>query len=92
MIELLVVIAIIAILAGLLLPALAKASRRPTRPTASTTTNRSVAGKMYTADGDDKNVVIPVHPLLKVFPWYELLDPRLNSTNIFICPSRKENR
>ena len=93
LIELLVVIAIIAILAVLLLPALARAKQKAqTIGCLSNARQIMLAGKFYVDDNRGKHVVSYIFPPYSqgLITWFQLLQPYLSSTNVLLCPSRKD--
>jgi prepilin-type N-terminal cleavage/methylation domain-containing protein/prepilin-type processing-associated H-X9-DG protein len=95
LIELLVVIAIIAILAAILFPVFAKA--REKARTASCQSNLKqigLAAAMYRQDYDERDTqeqgCPATWPMWGAIPapyWYEVLDPYIKNSQIWICPS-----
>ena len=93
LIELLVVIAIIAILAGMLLPALSRSKQKALAiGCLSNARQIMLAGKLYVDDNSGKHVVSYIFPpyIKGLTTWFQLLQPYLSSTNVLLCPARKE--
>lgn len=103
LIELLVVIAIIAILAAILFPVFAKAREKARQSSCSSNLKQIMLASMsYAQDYDEKMVYFRVATGCPagagaagdsaaagtVWWWYDLYQPYIKNTQIFICPSR----
>ena len=89
LIELLVVIAIIAILAAILFPVFAQAKESAKRTSClSNSKQMGLALLMYTNDADDNTPVLSevYSPSTYVIDYWQLLQPYVKSTAMFICP------
>jgi prepilin-type N-terminal cleavage/methylation domain-containing protein/prepilin-type processing-associated H-X9-DG protein len=98
LIELLVVIAIIAILAAILFPVFARAREKARQASCQSNLKQiGLAAQMYAQDYDERycpnSLVAPPHANefhgaggLRTW-WYELLNPYIKNTQVWICPS-----
>jgi prepilin-type N-terminal cleavage/methylation domain-containing protein/prepilin-type processing-associated H-X9-DG protein len=91
LIELLVVIAIIALLAAILFPVFARARENARR--ASCQSNEKQIGlaiMQYVQDNDERFFSeLGNDGNEPNFPWYDVLQPYLKSTQVLVCPSRR---
>ena len=92
LIELLVVIAIIAILAAILFPVFARARENARRASCQSNLKQIGLGIMqYTQDYDENMVPAYVNVSGTNIHWRTLLNPYVKSTELFRCPSNRNN-
>ena len=97
LIELLVVIAIIAILAAILFPVFARARDKAEQSSCLSNVKQiALAELMYQNDNDERTAAVTNWPVntssWSYYTWITMLSPYINNTDIFSCPSQREER
>lgn len=88
LIELLVVIAIIAILAAILFPVFGRARENARRSSCQSNLKQIGLGLMqYSQDYDEITAPINTSTAGGYYPWIDLVQPYMKSTQVFNCPS-----
>ncbi len=91
LIELLVVIAIIAILAAILFPVFARAREKARQTSCLSNTKQLMLGFMMYAQDYDECLpgYIYASGSVPYLRWYDMIEPYVKNTQIFICPSAR---
>ncbi|MFO8081400.1 MAG: prepilin-type N-terminal cleavage/methylation domain-containing protein [Armatimonadota bacterium] len=97
LIELLVVIAIIAILAAILFPVFARARDKAEQTSCLSNLKQiALAELMYQNDNDERTAAVTNWPVNvttnSYYTWITMLKPYIKNTDIFSCPSQREER